>query len=546
MKFGRIEVGDAEGAILVHTLRLDKTVFKKGRVLSVGDLAKIRAAGLGHVTAARLERDDVPEDEAASSVASAAGGAGVRTNAAFTGRCNLYAELAGLAVIDAARVDRLNLVDETVTIATVAPYEVVEPGQMLATVKVIPFAAPRAHVDACATIAAEGGPLVRVARLTEHPAGLVLTRLPGMKEGVLDKTAKVLRRRLEALGSRLAREIRCSHNEQSVADAVRELLEQGCAPVLVFGASAIVDRRDVVPAGIERAGGSIDHFGMPVDPGNLMLLAHHGGTPVLGMPGCARSPKLNGFDWVLRRLLADLPVTRADIMRMGPGGLLKEIELRGRRRDAEDAGGTAAEIAPRVPRIAALVLAAGQSRRMGSINKLLAEIEGTPMVVRVVEAALESQAAPVVVVLGHEADQVRAALAGRDVRFAENPEFAEGLSTSLRHGVGALPGGIDGALVLLGDMPAIRPHHLDRLIAAFDPTEGRSICVPTTNGKRGNPVLWGAAYFHQLQEVAGDVGARHLIGEHAEEVCEVAVGDEAIFTDIDTPDALTAIRGKRD
>ncbi len=546
MKFGRMDLDDAEGAILVHTLRLDKTVFKKGRVLSAGDLAKIRAAGLLHVTAARLEQDDVPEDEAALSVARAARGKDVKTNAAFTGRCNLYAEVAGLAVIDAARVDRLNLVDETVTIATVAPHEVVEPGQMLATIKVIPFAAPRAHVDACAAIAADGGPLVRIAPLTEHPVGLILTRLPGMKESVLDKTAKVLVRRLETLGSRLAQEIRCGHDEQSVADAVRELLDKGCDPVLVYGASAIVDRRDVVPAGIELAGGRIDHFGMPVDPGNLMLLAHRGGTPVLGMPGCARSPKLNGFDWVLQRLLADLPVTRADIMRMGPGGLLKEIQSRPQSREAVESGAAAQDIAPRVPRVASLVLAAGQSRRMGPLNKLLAEIEGTPMVVRVVDAALESQAAPVLVVLGHEADKVRAALAGRDVRFAENPEFAEGLSTSLRHGVGALPDGIDGALVLLGDMPAIRPHHLDRLIAAFDPAEGRSICVPTTNGKRGNPVLWGAAYFHQLQEVAGDVGARHLIGEHAEDVCEVAIGDEAIFTDIDTPDALTAIRGKRD
>lgn len=542
MKFGRIDFADAEGAILVHTLRLDKTVFKKGRVLSADDVAKARAAGLGHVIAARLERDDVPEDEAALSVASAACGKDVRTNAPFTGRCNLYAEVAGLAVIDAGRVDRMNLVDETVTIATLASYDVVEPGQLLATVKVIPFAAPRAHVDACAAIAADGGPLVRIAPLVEHPAGLVLTRLPGMKESILDKTAKVLSHRLEALGSRLAEQIRCGHDEQSVANAVRALLEKGCDPVLVFGASAIVDRRDVVPAGIELAGGSIDHFGMPVDPGNLMLLAHHGGTPVLGMPGCARSPKLNGFDWVLRRLLADLPVTRADIMRMGPGGLLKEIESRGQSRDVED--GSAEEVAPRLPHIAGLVLAAGQSRRMGPVNKLLAEIEGTPMVVRVVDAALESQAAPVIVVVGHEADKVRAALAGRDVRFVENPDFAEGLSTSLRHGVAALPDDIDGALVLLGDMPSIRPRHLDQLIAAFNPIEGRSICVPTTNGKRGNPVLWGAAYFHPMREVAGDVGARHLIGEHAEDVCEVAIGDEAIFADIDTPDALTAIRGK--
>ncbi len=540
MRFGRISIAEAEGAVLGHTLRLDKTVFKKGRVLSADDLAKLRAAGLSSVVAARFDSDDVPEDEAASAVAAAACGSGVRANAAFTGRCNLYADVAGLAVTDAARIDRLNLVDEAITIATVPPFEVVEPGQMLATVKIIPFAASRASVDACASIAADGGALVRIAPLLRHDVGLVLTRLPGMKESVLDKTAKVLRARLDALGSRLAHETHCEHDEQSVANAVRGLLDKGCAPILVFGASAIVDRRDVVPVGIELAGGAIDHFGMPVDPGNLMLLAHHGSVPVLGVPGCARSPKFNGFDWVLQRILADLPVTRADIMRMGPGGLLKEIEARPQRRDVEQAS------APRVPRIAALVLAAGQSRRMGPINKLLAEIEGTPMVARVVDAALKSQAAPVIVVLGHEADDVRAALAERDVRFVMNPDFAEGLSASLRHGISAIPKDVDGALLMLGDMPAIRAPHLDRLIAAFNPLEARSICVPTTNGKRGNPVLWGAAFFHEMQGVAGDVGARHLIGEHAEEVCEVAIDDAAIFTDVDTPDALTAFGPRKD
>jgi molybdenum cofactor cytidylyltransferase len=542
MEFGRIALAEAEGAVLGHSVKLGKTSFKKGRVLSAADVAQLRAAGLVQVIAARFSVDDVPEDEAARWVAEAAAGPHARPNAPFTGRCNLYAELRGVVLVDRERLDRLNLVDEAITIATLAPFDLVEPGQMLATVKIIPFAAKRAALEACAAIAREGGPLVRVAPLATHRVGLVLTTLPGMKASILDKTAGVLGERLDRLGSAVAGEVRCAHDDKAVAEAIGSLLARGCAPILVYGASATVDRRDVVPAGLVLAGGTVDHFGMPVDPGNLLLLGHHGATTVVGLPGCARSPKLNGFDWVLWRLLANVPVTRTDVMRMGAGGLLKDLP--GERGASRDGGETAEAGPQRVPRIAAIVLAAGQSRRMGR-NKLTAEIDGTPMAVRVIDAVVASQARPVVVVTGHEAERVRAMMLGRELTYVHNPDYAAGLSASLKAGLDALPADVDGALVVLGDMPAIRAEHIDRLIAAFNPVEGRSICVPTSGGKRGNPVLWGRRFFAEMRQVSGDVGARHLIGEHAEQVCEVAIDSEAVLLDVDTPEALTAFTARQ-
>jgi molybdenum cofactor cytidylyltransferase len=278
---------------------------------------------------------------------------------------------------------------------------------------------------------------------------------------------------------------------------------------------------------------------MPVDPGNLLLLARLGDIPVLGLPGCARSPKLNGFDWVLHRIAADVPVTRRDIMRMGAGGLLTEIPTRPLPR----ASATAPSVeTPRAPRIAALVLAAGQSRRMGALNKMIADVEGQPMVARVVDAVMASQAKPVVVVTGHDPDAVRSALAGRELTFVHNPQYAEGLSTSLRVGLAALPDDVDGVVVCLGDMPRVGAETLNRLIAAYNPVEGRAICVPTVNGKRGNPVLWDRRFFPEMQDLAGDVGARHLIGAHGDLVCEVAMEEAGVLIDIDTPEALKALR----
>jgi len=280
---------------------------------------------------------------------------------------------------------------------------------------------------------------------------------------------------------------------------------------------------------------------MPVDPGNLMLMGRLGPVPVLGLPGCARSPKVNGFDWVLQRLLADLPVGPRELMSMGAGGLLADIPSRPLPRALATREASAQPTAPRAPRIAALVLAAGQSRRMGTLNKLLIEIDGVPMVRRVTEMLRQSKAGPIVVVTGHEHEKVTAALEGLPITLGHNPDFAQGLSTSLKTGIAALGPEIDGALVCLGDMPRVSSVDVDRLIGAFNPLEGRGIVVPTRNGKRGNPVLWSKRFFTEMSQVGGDVGARHLIGAYPEMVAEVEMADDGVLTDIDTPQALAKL-----
>ncbi len=538
MKFDRVPLDVAEGAILAHRVQVPGSVLKKGSVLTAEDVTALRAAKLEAVTAARLEEHDVREDDGALAVARAACGNGLSLGAAFTGRCNLFAEVRGLAVFDRERLDQCNLVDEAVTIATLPAYELVEAGGLVATVKIIPLAVHRDVIEACAAVAGTPSALLRIAVFKAIAVGLIQTRMPGIKEGILDKAVETLHGRLTALEGTLAREVRCSHDEDEVAAAIRTLWQSGVSLILILGASATIDRRDVVPGGITRAGGTIDHFGMPVDPGNLTLLAHCGTVPVIGLPGSARSPRIHGFDWLLRRLAADITVSGRDIMLMGAGGLLKEIPQRPLPR--AKASPRAHKSAPvrQPPRVAAVILAAGQSRRMGRDNKLLREVDGVPMVIRVVAAVSASRARPVIVVTGHQEAEVRAALAGANVTFVHNPDFAEGLSTSLRSGLAALPAEVTGAVICLGDMPRVSAALVDRLIGAFDPAEGRAICVPTHRGKRGNPVLWAARYFGEMGAIAGDVGARHLIGEHAEAVCEVDWGDDAVLVDINTPEAL--------
>ena len=291
-------------------------------------MAALERAGVKEIVVARVEAGDVSEDQAAADIAAAIAGAGVRADRAFTGRCNLFAESAGVLVVDKDAIDRLNRIDEAVTLATLAAYKPVVEGEMIATVKIIPFAVAASARDAAVAEARKAKPVIRIAPYKVRKVGVVSTLLPGLSPKVVDKTLKITTQRIAPAGAAIIAERRVPHEQAALAKAIGEVLDAGAELVIVFGASAIADRRDVIPAAVEAVGGSIEHFGMPVDPGNLMLIGRLRGQAVLGAPGCARSPKENGFDWVLMRLLAGLPVSRADITGMGVGGLLMEIVTR--------------------------------------------------------------------------------------------------------------------------------------------------------------------------------------------------------------------------
>ena len=325
MTFEEIATRDAEGAIAAHAVRRENLTIRKGDVITAAHVAALTAQGVGALIVARLEAGDIGENEAARELAAAVSGENLRIDRAFTGRANLFAERSGVLCIDARAVDAVNDIDEAITFATLPPMRAVVSGEMVGTVKIIPFAAPRAAL-ARAVAAAALSPM-RVAPYRPLRIGVISTLLPGLKPSVIAKTLRVMDERLAPSGARIVDDIRVAHDEKPLAEALCKLRPR-CDLTIVFGASAITDRRDVIPAAIERAGGSIEHFGMPVDPGNLLLLGRLEGQTVIGAPGCARSPKENGFDWVLQRLLADVPVTGADIRRMGAGGLLMEIVSR--------------------------------------------------------------------------------------------------------------------------------------------------------------------------------------------------------------------------
>jgi molybdenum cofactor cytidylyltransferase len=540
MKFSLISIRESEGTLLAHTVRQDGWTLKKGHRITSADIEKLSAAGILEIYAAALESGDVHEDEAAALIAKQSAGAGTETTRAFTGRCNIVAKQSGITRVDSDWINRFNNIDEAVTIATLSDYARAAEGQVVATVKVIPFAVAAdamARVENVLQTAAEP---VYVLPLQSFSAALINTVLPSLKASVVAKTTELSRRRIKSVHGTLDNVTECEHDPESIAHAVEEAVSKKPDLIVIVGASVTVDRADAVPEGIGRAGGAIEHFGMPVDPGNMMVLARHDKTPIFVLPGCARSPKLNGIDWVLERFSARIPVSGRDIMGMGVGGLLVDSPSRPLPRDK--AVKEVEEETQAVLNVAGVVLAAGQSRRMGEINKLLERIDGMPLVRRSVQAVIDAGVTPVVVVTGYDSDAVTETLRGLDVETVHNENFADGLSTSLRAGLEALPEESDAVVVCLADMPAVAPSHIKELVNRFDPEMDRLIGVPVHRGKRGNPILWARRFWPGMSDVRGDVGARHLIGENADLVYEVEFDDTSILTDLDTPEQLARYR----
>ncbi|MBL4726800.1 MAG: molybdopterin-binding/glycosyltransferase family 2 protein [Rhizobiaceae bacterium] len=533
MKFGAVPIDEAEGAILAHSLKLaDGTRLKKGIVLSPSDIEKLAQSGIDQIVVAQFSDDEIGEDAAATKLAGKLLNDGLRLDAASTGRVNIFAEHNGLLKVDKADIDRVNQIDPGITIATLADYAEVNSGRMVATIKIIPYGVNSAALDRA--LAALNADTVKVSKYKAFRIGVIATQLPSLKPSVMDKTIRVLEQRLVLSDSTIIREIRVAHETDAVKAAIDEISAE-CDLIILFGASAISDIGDVIPQALVQAGGEVIRFGMPVDPGNLMLLGDLSGKPVIGAPGCARSPAENGFDWVLQRTLAGLKVSEIDIMGLGVGGLLMEIGSRPRPREKP---------AEASLKTAAIILAAGQSSRMGVENKLLATLDDKALVRHVAEAAIKDSNLDVVVVTGHEADQISDELARLNLRFAHNANYEEGLSTSLATGISAVETSADQAIVLLGDMPDISAAMIKKLIDAAKKASPGSIIMATHSGKRGNPTLWPKAFFPALRAISGDVGARHLIGENQEKVIEVELGEAASF-DVDTPQALKNARDQR-
>jgi len=534
VRFGPVKTSEAEGAMLAHAVKTDEIRLPKGHRLSPADIAALIACGTLEVVVARLDPGDLMEDEAATRIAAAIAPDHLRFSQAATGRVNVYSRVAGLFVAKRDTVNRLNRIDPAITLACLADHVPVQAGDMVATIKIIPLAVAGQLVEEAQKLLRSHAAF-EVKPFSARRAALIATQLPTLKPQVMDKTKTILAARLRQSGSELVTERRVAHTEGAVAAAIDELRADHDL-LVVFGASAVADPDDVIPAAVRRAGGVVDHVGMPVDPGNLLVLGRVGEIPVIGAPGCARSPRENGFDWILDRILAGEWPSFDDITGLGVGGLLGEIPTRPQPREKA----TALPLGP----VEIVVLAAGRASRMGPDggHKLLATFDGVPLVRRSVEAAIAAAPGGVVVVTGHRETDIRAALEGLPAKLVSNPDYMSGMASSLTIGLSAINERSAGMLVMLADMPGVSSGDLRRLLDRFAAEGGRAVIRATADGQRGNPVILPRQTFSAVRLLVGDVGARHIIEKCGLPVIDVELGSAARL-DLDTPEQIVAAGG---
>lgn len=547
MKFGFVATRDAAGCYLTHRLGIGAKTLGKGHLLTDEDIAQLLAENIPHVSVASLDESDIHEDAAAFAIGGLFSHNSLARGRVSGGRLNLSAQCSGLLMVDRTRIDALNRVNESIAIATLGELAMARKGQIVATIKVIPFATDQRHIATCQKIVTATGvdKLLSILPFRPLKAVLLQTWRADTKESILAKTEALTAKRMADVGGSLISSHLCPHDIENVRQNLAAILDQRPDIILIAGASAVSDRLDVVPAAIERTGGKLDHFGMPVEPGNLLLLAHHDKTPIIVMPGCARSPLDNGFDWILQRIAADIPVSRFDITGMGVGGLLQEKFQSAEQDEALPAPG-------RPPMVAAIVLAAGLSRRMGQANKLLLrpEPDGPTLVEMSLVQLMRANIDSVIIVTGHEAEKIEAAIGNsavldekfrQSLTFIHNENYADGIGTSIACGVRSLDPDIEGALITLGDMPFLTCDTISQLVAAFMTAPEGGIIRPVRNGRCGNPLLWSRAHYAKLAQLRGDQGGRQIIDACKDKIIPVDVADPGIHIDIDTDEDFTTL-----
>ncbi|MFZ0548101.1 MAG: molybdopterin-binding protein [Candidatus Promineifilaceae bacterium] len=333
MKFGPIPIDQAEGKILGHNITGPdgRRVFRKGKPLGIKDVERLRQLGRSTVYVAELEPDDVDEDTAAGRLAAAVMGSGLRISGPSNGRANLFATYPGVLRVDASRLTQMNSWPG-ITLATLVGHSAVRQGKMVATVKILPYAVPEAYVRQSEEAAAQNGPVIFVSPFTRSKAGLILSGSPSARERIVHGFESALQQRLAGLNAAITRvdfvPLEDEQGEEELAAVIRRYLDEEIELIILAGETAIMDRFDLAPRAVEQAGGEVTCYGAPVDPGNLLMLAYHGAVPIMGAPGCVRSPKTNIVDLVLPRLLAGDRLDQTTLIHMGHGGLLEDVPER--------------------------------------------------------------------------------------------------------------------------------------------------------------------------------------------------------------------------
>ena len=530
MKIEYLDPNGSKGSILAQTYNLSGRRLSKGTHVSEDMVELLNKENVKTVLCAVPHEGDVHEDSAAEAISKALDENQLYAEEASTGRVNFRTPALSIVRYNRELIKKINLVDESIAFSIVEHNQLLAKDDLIATLKIIPFFVSKIYVERVVDLISKNE-IFKIHYLQEKKVELIQTYYDWQKGSIFKATSNVTSSRLDALGCPLQKETLIPHNHRSLCSEIKSSIDRGSQVLLISGASAITDRADQIPKAILSVGGEIIQYGLAVDPGNLLLIGKVGNTTIIGMPGCARSPKLNGFDWVLQLLIADIPINKDELADMGAGGLLMEIASRPLPR------ALAKSVNKKEKKIMGVILAAGNSTRMGKGNKLLKNIGGAPLVRNTAIEMLKSDLDTCSIVLGYQSDKVAAVIKDLDIKLILNPRWEKGQSSSLMAAINNLDATYTDILIMLGDLPAVKSSHINRIIEEHLLTDNRKsrITIPSFKGQKGNPIIWGRSFFNDLSNLEGDVGGRALFSEHPAAINLIEMDDPCVLTDLDTP-----------
>ena len=531
MKIEHLDPKESQGSILAQSYNLSERKLSKGTRVSKAIVELLNKENIKTILCAVPHENDLDEDAAAEAISNAIDRNRLYAEEASTGRVNFRTPALGVVRYNRELIKKINLVDESIAFSIVEHNQLLAKNDLIATLKIIPFFVSKIYVEQVVTLLSKYE-IFKIHRLEEKKVEFIQTYYDWQKRSIFKATSNVTRSRLDALGCLLEKETLIPHDHESLCSEIKSSLDSGAQVLLISGASAITDRSDYIPKAILSVGGEIIQYGLAVDPGNLLLIGQIGNTTIIGMPGCARSPKLNGFDWVLQLLMANIPITKEELADMGAGGLLMEIASRPLPRALSKS------VNKREKKIMGVILAAGNSTRMGKDNKLLRNVGEASLIRNTVVEMLKSDLDSCSIVLGYQSDKVAEVIKDLNINLILNPLWQEGQASSLKAALNTLDDTYSDLLIMLGDMPGVKTRHINKVIEEHLLANNRKskITIPSFNGRKGNPVIWGRSFFPDLSNIEGDLGGRALFSQHPAAINLLDVDDSAFVTDADTPE----------
>ena len=534
MKIVKKNSAETLGDILAHSIFLKVGRIRKGKIISQEDINLMLQDGIENIYVGEFDNDDLDENYASKKIAEAICVDGVTRSPTYSGKTNITSKYDGLIEIDKEKVFELNRLSTNIAVSTLNNHDIVYNGDHILSVKIISYAINKADLEKIINFL-NTNKIIQLKPFKSLKFGVIYTESVNEKKNIIEKTKKSIKSRVSDYNSTIMDEIIVKHDIEAIKLALEKQLTMDIDCLLFFLSSSVADVSDILPSIISEFGGKITSYGMPLDPGNLTLSGYINNHKILVAAGSARSDALNGLDWHLNSLHAGIEIDQDIIDSLGVGGLLKDIDFAVRRKRISK------NINTKKANIAAIVLSAGESKRMGEDNKLLLKVNGKTIIANYIENISKSNVSEILVVTGHQSDLIQGELEKYDVNFIYNPDYKDGMSTSLRAGINALSTNIDAAMICLPDMPLIGIYEINKLIDYYNPKIGNEICIATSNEQRGNPVLWDKKYFNELSDIKGDKGGRHLLSQYEEKSVEVNLG-EAVSFDVDTKSSYNSLK----